>query len=164
MILRKTQLNDVVRVMEIINQAKTYFKNNGIDQWQEGYPNEESIKEDIINGEAFVLEDKGKILGTCMVTIQGEPTYDVIDGKWLSDGDYVCVHRIAVDNQYKGAGLASVILDQAVAMYSNYHSVKMDTHQDNLSMQKFLTKYGFVYCGLITLQNGALRRAYEKRI
>lgn len=164
MILRKTKLDDIDRVMEIINQAKQYFKNNNIDQWQEGYPNEESIKEDIMNEEAYVLEDNGKILGTCMVTIQGEPTYHTIDGKWLFNEDYVCVHRIAVDEQYKGAGLASIILDQAIAMYPNFHSVRMDTHEDNLSMQRFLTKYGFVFCGIITLQNGAPRRAYEKRI
>lgn len=164
MILRKTKLDDIDKVMEIINQAKQYFKNNNIDQWQEGYPNEESIKEDITNEEAYVLEDNGKILGTCMVTIQDEPTYHTIDGKWLFNEDYVCVHRIAVDEQYKGAGLASIILDQAIAMYPNFHSVRMDTHEDNLSMQRFLTKYGFVFCGIITLQNGAPRRAYEKRI
>lgn len=164
MILKKTKLDDIDKVMEIINQAKQYFKNNNIDQWQEGYPNEESIKEDIMNEEAYVLEDNGKILGTCMVTIQGEPTYHTIDGKWLFNEDYVCVHRIAVDEQYKGAGLASIILDQAIAMYPNFHSVRMDTHEDNLSMQRFLTKYGFVFCGIITLQNGAPRRAYEKRI
>jgi len=49
-------------------------------------------------------------------------------------------------------------------MYPDYHSVRMDTHHDNLSMQSFLTKYGFKYCGEITLKSGALRRAYEKRI
>ena len=47
-------------------------------------------------------------------------------------------------------------------MYPDYHSVRMDTHHDNLSMQSFLTKYGFKYCGEITLKSGALRRAYEK--
>lgn len=164
MILRKTQTCDIPRVMEIINQAKQYFKNNGIDQWQEGYPCEQSIETDISNGEAFVLEDQDKILGTCMVTIQGEPTYDIIDGQWLDDEDYICVHRIAVDSQYKGSGLGTVILDQAVAMYPQYHSLRMDTHKDNLSMQRLLTKYGFQFCGIITLQSGALRRAYEKKL
>lgn len=42
MILRQTKLEDISRVMEIINQAKCYFKENGIDQWQDGYPNEET--------------------------------------------------------------------------------------------------------------------------
>ena len=157
MILRPTKIEDISRVIDIINQAKTYFKNNDIDQWQDGYPNEETIEKDIENNEAYVLEEDG-------VTIHGEPAYNRIEGKWILNCPYICVHRIAVDNEYKGKGLASTILDQVVAMYPDYHSVRMDTHHDNLSMQSFLTKYGFKYCGEITLKSGALRRAYEKRI
>ena len=41
--LRHTTINDLPEVIEIINQAKLYFKNEGIDQWQDGYPNEDSI-------------------------------------------------------------------------------------------------------------------------
>ena len=162
MILRKTKTTDIPRVMEIINQAKQYFKENDIDQWQDGYPNNMTIQEDIKNGEAYVLDHDDHILGTCMITINGEPTYDVIEGKWFSEDDYICVHRIAIDNQYKGTGLASIILNEAVALYPQYHSLRMDTHEDNLSMQRFLSKYGFHYCGMITLASGALRKAYEK--
>ena len=35
MILRPTKIEDISRVIDIINQAKTYFKNNDIDQWQD---------------------------------------------------------------------------------------------------------------------------------
>lgn len=149
--------------LTLFNQAKTYFKNNDIDQWQDGYPNEETIEKDIENNEAYVLEEDGVILGTCMVTIQENLLITRIEERILNC-HYICVHRIAVDNEYKGKGLASTILDQVVAMYPDYHSVRMDTHHDNLSMQSFLTKYGFKYCGEITLKSGALRRAYEKRI
>ena len=78
MILRPTKIEDISRVIDIINQAKTYFKNNDIDQWQDGYPNEETIEKDIENNEAYVLEEDGVILGTCMVTIHGEPAYNRI--------------------------------------------------------------------------------------
>ena len=98
MILRQTKLEDISRVMEIINQAKCYFKENGIDQWQDGYPNEETIKRDIEKNEAYVLVDEDQIVGTCMVTINGETSYNRIDGKWLLNSPYICVHRIAVDS------------------------------------------------------------------
>ena len=162
--IRYSTEKDISQMMRLIQQAQSYFKRNGIDQWQDGYPNEETIEKDIENNEAYVLEEDGVILGTCMVTIHGEPAYNRIEGKWILNCPYICVHRIAVDNEYKGKGLASTILDQAVAMYPDYHSVRMDTHHDNLSMQSFLTKYGFKYCGEITLKSGSLRRAYEKRI
>ena len=37
--LNHTKLEDVDRVMEIIKQAQLYFKEKGINQWQNGYPN-----------------------------------------------------------------------------------------------------------------------------
>ena len=42
---------------------------------------EETIEKDIENNEAYVLEEDGVILGTCMVTIHGEPAYNL--WKWL---------------------------------------------------------------------------------
>lgn len=42
------------------------------------------------------------------------------------------------------------------------HSIKVDTHEDNRSMQRFLQKNGFVYCGVIYLQDGSKRLAFEK--
>ena len=47
--LRLTTTNDLNAVMTIINQAKKYFKEQGINQWQDGYPNENSIINDIRN-------------------------------------------------------------------------------------------------------------------
>lgn len=164
MLLRKTKNEDIDHVMHIINQAKTYLKDHHINQWQDGYPNEDMILHDIKNDEAYVLENDGKIVGTCMVSIHGDPCYNYIDGKWLLNSPYICIHRIAVAEEYKGQGLAKNILDQAIALYPNYYSLRMDTHDHNISMQRFLEKYGFQYCGIITLASGDKRRAYEKRL
>ncbi|MDU2111026.1 MAG: hypothetical protein E7E92_00735, partial [Clostridiales bacterium] len=40
---RKSTKSDVTKIMEIVKQAQEYFKSQGIDQWQNGYPNEEVI-------------------------------------------------------------------------------------------------------------------------
>lgn len=53
--LRYTKLEDIERVMEIIKQAQQYFKEKGINQWQNGYPNAKVIENDIKNGHSFVL-------------------------------------------------------------------------------------------------------------
>ena len=98
MILRPTKIEDISRVIDIINQAKTYFKNNDIDQWQDGYPNEETIEKDIENNEAYVLEEDGVILGTCMVTIHGEPAYNRIEGKWILNCPYVYIVLLLIMN------------------------------------------------------------------
>ena len=40
--------------------------------------------------------------------------------------------------------------------------LRIDTHRDNIPMQKLLEKNGFVQCGIIHLSNGDERIAYEK--
>lgn len=160
--LRLTTTNDVTAVMSIINEAKAYFKEQGINQWQDGYPNEISIINDISHREAYVLEDNGDVVATAMISSAPEPTYNYIEGKWLQCDKYLVIHRIAIKNDQKGKGLAKIILDEAIKLYPKMASVRMDTHDDNLSMQRFLTKYGFTYCGTIYLETKDSRRAYEK--
>ncbi|WP_455683422.1 GNAT family N-acetyltransferase [Thomasclavelia sp.] len=160
--LRLTTTNDINAVMTIINQAKAYFKKQGINQWQDGYPNESSIINDINRQEAYVLDVDDEIVATAMISKSIEPNYNYIDGKWLQPNDYIVVHRIAVRDDQKGKNLAKIIIDEAIKLYPNMHSIRMDTHDDNLSMQSFLIKYGFEYCGIIYLENKETRRAYEK--
>lgn len=156
-------INDV---MNIISQAKKYFKENNIDQWQDGYPNEISICNDIDLNNSYVLIDDDKILGTMYFRIGDDITYKVIDGHWLTNGSYAVIHRIVVDSEYKGHSLAGIMLDYAIkqCQENNIHSIRIDTHKDNLSMQRFLNKHGFIACGTIYLENGDPRIAFEKII
>ena len=47
MIFRKATETDLNAIMNIISQAQNYLKEQGIDQWQNGYPNRQTIKKDI---------------------------------------------------------------------------------------------------------------------
>ena len=42
--------------------------------------------------------------------------------------------------------------------------MRIDTHVDNTGMQNLLLKLNYNYCGIIYLENGDLRLAYEKLI
>ena len=65
---RKTNINDLPEVMKIIREAQSYFKEQGIDQWQNNYPNEEVIKNDIKNNHSYVLVKDGKIAATTVAS------------------------------------------------------------------------------------------------
>lgn len=164
---RRTNEKDINGVMGIINQSQQYFKEQGIDQWQNGYPNEEVIKNDILNEHSYVLLKDNKIVATAAISFDGEDTYNEIkDGHWLSNEDYVVIHRIAVDTNHKGLGLAGKIINETEKKCSErgIKSIKVDTHEDNKSMQKLLVKNGFEYCGVIYLEDGAKRIAFEKTL
>lgn len=164
LILRKSLPEDIPAIMELIGEAQEYFRNKGIDQWQNGYPNPESIMNDIALEHSFVLEKDAEVVATAMISFDGELTYDQIDGEWLTDQPYVVVHRVAVKTDLKGQNLAGEIFDCAEQMCRErgISSFRVDTHEENLSMQRVLAKRGFHYCGVITVSYGAARMAFEK--
>ncbi len=163
--IRQSNKNDISAIMHIINQAQESFKLAGINQWQNNYPNETSILKDIELDESFVVLDNELIIGTFALSYRNESTYDIIyDGKWLSNNPYAVIHRIAIENSYKGKGVSSYVFNEVEkwCLAKNIHSIKIDTHSDNQSMRKLLIKNGFSYCGIIYLLDGNKRLAYEK--
>lgn len=165
---RKTENKDIPEIMRIIGQAREYMKAQKIDQWQDGYPNEAVFMEDIEKGYSYVMEEDGRVIGTIAILFDGEPTYEKIyEGAWKTENQpYAAIHRVAVDAECKGKGIAGVMIGEAEKMCRerNVCSMKNDTHRDNRSMQRMLEKKGFEYCGIIYLENGEERIAFEKQI
>ena len=164
---RKTTKKDIESIMKIIEEAKGYFKENKINQWQDGYPNANVIEEDIKNGCSYVLLKDNSVIGTSVIDFSTEETYNKIyQGGWLTNKEYAVIHRIAIDNSYKGLGIASEIIKNAekLCIKKGIGSIKVDTHRDNISMQKLLKKNGFAYCGIIYLEDKSVRVAFEKII
>lgn len=166
--IRHTQLEDIPAIVAIYNQAKQYLKSQNVNQWQDGYPNEESIINDMKLNQSYVLVDNDIVIGTAAIVLELDPNYAYIeDGKWITDADdYYCIHRIAVDSRVKGNHLANEFVKYAegLVIKDNKTSLRIDTHHENFSMQRFLKKCGFVACGTIYLQSGDKRLAFEKII
>jgi len=111
------------------------------------------------------MVDNDKVIGTVAVSFDGEKTYEnIYEGEWLSNDKYAVIHRMAVDNNYKGNGISSVMNKniEEMCLISDVHSIKVDTHKENSSMQKMLKKNGYKYCGIIHLLDGNERIAFEK--
>ncbi len=163
---RKTEEKDLDAVMQIIDAAKEYLKAQEIPQWQDGYPNRESFQIDIKNESSYVLEENGKVLGTIAVYLNGDRNYcKIYKGNWLStDQPYAAIHRVAVDANRKGNGIAGKMIEEVVklCLEKRIFSIKNDTHRLNQSMQKMLEKNGFKLCGIIYLENGEERIGFER--
>lgn len=164
---RQASERDVPQIMDIIKQAQRYFKEQGIDQWQGDYPNEETIQKDIAHQHGYVLVKDNHLVATVAVSFDGEKNYETIyNGTWLSNQPYAVIHRLAIDNDMKGKGLSSVMLAHIVEMcrQKGINSIKVDTHEENASMQKLLEKNQFHYCGIIHVSDGSERVAFEKLV
>ncbi len=159
--IRKTTLADVGAAEKIYNDARRFMRANGNPtQWASVYPNRESVLADIENGVGYVCEDEGEILAVFMFKIGQDKTYDVIyDGEWLNDEPYAVIHRIAVAENAHGRGVAAFCFAECFKRFPN---LKIDTHRDNIPMQRALVKAGFERCGIIHLENGEERVAFQK--
>ena len=106
----------------------------------------------------YVCEDEGRILAVFMFSTEPDPTYaEIYDGAWLSDAPYGVIHRIAVAEQGRG------IMDFCVNFCAEKcESLRIDTHRDNAPMRRALEKRGFRYCGIIYLESGDERLAYQR--
>jgi GNAT superfamily N-acetyltransferase len=160
---RKATLLDASRIWEILQQAILRRRADGSSQWQDGYPNPEIIKKDIENYQGYVLTEGENIIGYTAVIINDEPAYEAIEGKWLTNSDFVVVHRIAVSEKHVGKGIAKVILGfvEKFAITKGICSIKADTNFDNPAMIRVFDKLGYVYCGEVYFRGNA-RKAYEK--
>ena len=159
MTIRQAQMCDLDRVLQIYADARAFMRAHGNpDQWGENYPPEAMIREDVATGHSYVCIEGEEILGVFYYGEGEDPTYTVIeDGAWLNDEPYGVIHRIAVGA--RGRGVAAACFAFGVAQCGN---LKIDTHADNLPMQRSLEKNGFVRCGTIHLADGSARIAYQK--
>lgn len=164
---RLATVSDVPRIMTIIDGNRDFFKQQGIDQWQQGYPYPSDIEKDIVGRTGYVLLRDDAIVAYGSASFIPESHYRYLtEGLWETGdhNDFCTIHRLAVDTTCKGQGVASQWLREVetICAIQKSRSIRLDTHQDNQSMLRFLSKGGFVHCGHMVLPTGGERVAYEK--
>lgn len=166
--IKKSEECDIQALALIFEEARKTIAVLGIDQWQNGYPGKDVLLSDIKRGESYAVFYESVPVASFVLLLNGEPTYDKIyDGEWISGNDnslYVAIHRVAVSVSMRGKGVSTEIINYAedFAKKNVRKSLRIDTHEGNVVMRKMLEKHGFIYCGIIYLESGERRVAYEK--
>jgi ribosomal protein S18 acetylase RimI-like enzyme len=147
--IRSANYTDLDEILNIYVRARSFMRENGNpDQWGDSYPQKELVISDLESGRLRVLVDEADaITGVFSCFVDGDPDYDVINGKWLNDEPYTAIHRVASAGTHKG--IFDCILDYCLTFSDN---IKIDTYRDNTVMQAILKKRGFVQCGYITIE------------
>jgi hypothetical protein len=159
--IRQAVIEELPTILKIYDNARAYMREQGnATQWDGGYPQEEILRRDISEKKLYVCVENEEILAVFYYAFEDDPTYfKIYDGAWLNPLPYGVLHRIAVNS--KGRGVAAFCYNYCLSQCKN---LKIDTHRDNIPMQKSLAKNGFSYCGIIHLASGDERLAYQKAI
>ena len=156
--VRKAEACDYEQIMKIYRFAQDFMIEAGNpNQWGHFYPAPELVKDDIEQEVCHVIADEETVHGVFALFRGQEPTYRYIEnGSWPNDEPYVTIHRIAGDGQ--AHGIFRCAADYCKSISSN---VRIDTHENNTTMQRQIEKAGFKRCGTIYVEDGSPRIAYQ---
>jgi len=153
-------MTDIDTIMEIYKHAREFMAQTGNpSQWgPTNWPPRHLIEKDIAEGCSYVCEEDDSIAAVFYFKVGNDPSYALIDGRWIDDSIYGVVHRIASSQRVHGAGRYCIQW-----CFSQCGHLRMDTHPDNMIMQKLLESLGFSYCGIIHVEeDDNPRLAFEK--
>jgi len=155
--IRKAQMSDLSAVMKLYGDARQFMEAHGNEtQWGQSYPEQTLLCQDICREKLYVILDERGIHGVFYFSIELDPTYAVIHrGQWHFEKTYGVIHRIA------GDGSGGVLRTAVEFASGQIDYLRIDTHADNYVMQNALEKLGFSKCGIIYVEDGSPRIAYD---
>ena len=152
--IRLANTSDTNRIFEIYEYARAYMKAQGNPyQWGDDRPEKSLTKDDIKNQRCYVMEDDGHIFACFVFTIGFEKEYEA---KFPSKDKYGVIHRVASDGSKRG--IVERIVDFA---QGKANLIRIDTHEDNKTMQRAIERQNFKRLGIIYLEDGSPRILYE---
>ena len=159
--IRKATIEDLETILLLIDEGRSKMIAEGNEnQWSGGRPSREMFIKDITEGVCHLVVLDGKPVATFALIEGPDPTYArIYDGEWQNANPYFVIHRVA--SMAGVHGIMRAVLDYAFTLTD---TIRIDTHEDNRTMRALLEKYGFVYCGVIFLENGDPRLAFQKSL
>lgn len=148
------KISEIETIIALTRACGKHLRENGIDQWDENYPDLESIKKDIQTKTLFTYKVKDEIVGIVVLNETQDKEYAEINWRTPLDSKNIVVHRLAVLPNYQGQGIARKIMNFAeeFAVKNKYDSIRLDTFSQNPRNQNFYLKRGYTELGSVFLK------------
>lgn len=158
MIIQAT-MRDLPALESLYAAARGRMKAAGnYDQWKDSYPPRTLIEEDIARGRLYLVKETDELLGAFVFFVGTEENYSAIDGMWMTENRaYGVIHRVASSGTRRG--FLHTVVDYCAQFADD---LRIDTHRDNAPMRGALTALGFRPCGVVIVDDGTERIAFER--
>jgi ribosomal protein S18 acetylase RimI-like enzyme len=152
--------------MSLVRRVVPIMQAQGNQQWDDHYPNEHIFERDIDQGELWVTEQEGTLAAVTAITTDQSPEY--ADVGWDIHEPAIVIHRLAVDPDFRGTGLAHTLMQWAeiIAEQRGISVLRVDTNTQNRAIQRLLLYLGYTLAGEISLnmRPGLRFLCFEKRL
>ena len=150
--IRKAKISDLGNIMIMYKSCVKGMIANGIDQWDDTYPDIETINQDLEKQNYYVVEEKGEIIGGINIDQNQDKTYLDIDWEDKSDS-FLVVHRLGVKEEFwnKKIGKNLMLFTEKLVAEKGLRSIRLDTYSGNPKAMEFYIRLGYRELGSINL-------------
>lgn len=155
---------DFGEISRIFKAAIDNMCSQGIFQWDELYPDETLLRDDISSGQMYVLTEDKKIVSA--VVINDEQLEEYKSVQWKYEYEKIAVlHRLCVDpgSQNKGYGRKTVLFADEEIKNMGYTAVRLDAFSENPFALKLYEGLGYERVGEVSFRKGRFF-LYEKKL
>lgn len=150
--------------MRMYKNAIAHMNEIGIPQWDEIYPSEEFIREDIDLDEMVIGLSDDRVV--CAFTVNQDCDEQYENGDWrYPDLSFSVIHRLCVDPNYQGRGVGSQILHyiEDTLRSETIESIRLDAFSQNPIALRLYAKHGYNKVGEVTFRKGVFY-LFEKKL
>lgn len=151
-------------VVKLLEEVKAAMAENGINQWDEQYPNINDINSDIAKNQLHTIYMGNKLAGVYVVNEEADNAYKF--GNWTdTEGKYIVLHRLCVAPKFQHMGIATRIMEHIEAEQKKLGvtSIRLDVFTKNPYALKLYERLGYQNVGDAYWRKGKFY-LMEKRI
>lgn len=132
-LINKPDMTELNQITNLLFKCRDHMINQGIDQWDEHYPNAEIVTKDIENKSIYSYREGQTIRGVISLYDTQPQEYENIDWKTQGEDRALVIYRLAVDPDWQGKGIARKLVDfaESYASQNNYASIRLDCYSKN---------------------------------
>jgi GNAT superfamily N-acetyltransferase len=153
--IRKAVLEDAEALLRLLRDCVAAMRAAGIEQWDEVYPNADTVVGDTRVGTLDVLCD-GDEIGACITIDQNfDPLWAGMD--WSAEGEPAgAVHRLMVHPSWQGRGCAKRLMLHAeeVVRVKGWRSIRLDSFLANAAAMALYPRLDYRKTGEAMLRKG----------
>lgn len=160
--IRKGTKEDLKKIMAIVQQTVSIMESEGNDQWNQTYPQDQDFLADIEAGNLYTAIFDGKVAGS--ITVDQTQAEEYKNASWRKDEPCFVFHRLAVDPEIRGEGIASklILFAEEHAVSKGIPYMRTDTYSLNTKAQRLFEKNGYVIAGTIFMDRVNPFYCYDK--
>lgn len=154
-IFRRAEPDDLDAVYKIFASAVSHMRQQGIEQWDEIYPDRSVLCGDIQKEQLYLGMANGEIASVYVLNRDCDPEY--ANGNWAyPEESFLVIHRFCVNPAYQNQGIGRKTMHhiEAILREKGVSSVRLDAFTENPHAVRMYEKLGYCKVGYADWRKG----------